>query len=315
MVYKTLSLWKLIVQPEVSQYLTANSNVQIFFKVGIALANTFLSLLITAKRRNSMWGNLRMKFTLKVLSMAVVAAASTFTFADDQAASPFGLSFSGNAAVTTDYRFRGLSQTQNDPSVQAGFTLAHDSGVYFGLWGSNVNFGSGTPSLELDPSLGFATTLDSFASKPLLDVGVVYYNYPSASDLSWVEFYGKLTFASVLAEGDSILTNVNFTNDYAGADTNSWNVNAGYSVPFGSTGFGGVASVGYTVVDDEDKYSFGGDDNYVDWKVGVNYAFKSISGATAELAAVGTNIDTDAMDDATARGVETGAVFTLTKTF
>ena len=315
MVYKTLSLWKLIVQPEVSQYLTANSNVQIFFKVGIALANTFLSLLITAKRRNSMWGNLRMKFTLKVLSMAVVAAASTFTFADDQAASPFGLSFSGNAAVTTDYRFRGLSQTQNDPAVQAGFTLAHDSGVYFGLWGSNVNFGSGTPSLELDPSLGFATTLDSFASKPLLDVGVVYYNYPSASDLSWLEFYGKLTFASVLAGGDSILTNVNFTNDYAGADTNSWNVNAGYSVPFGSTGFGGVASVGYTVVDDEDKYSFGGDDNYVDWKVGVNYAFKSISGATAELAAVGTNIDTDAMDDATARGVETGAVFTLTKTF
>jgi uncharacterized protein (TIGR02001 family) len=315
MVYKTLSLWKLIVQPEVSQYLTANSNVQVFFKVGIALANTFLSLLITAKRRNSMWGNLRMKFTLKVLSMAVVAAASTFTFADDQAASPFGLSFSGNAAVTTDYRFRGLSQTQNDPAVQAGFTLAHDSGVYFGLWGSNINFGSGTPNLELDPSLGFATTLDSFASKPLLDVGVVYYNYPSASDLSWVEFYGKLTFASVLAEGDSILTNVNFTNDYAGADTNSWNVNAGYSVPFGSTGFGGVASVGYTVVDDEDKYSFGGDDNYVDWKVGVNYAFKSISGATAELAAVGTNIDTDAMDDATARGVETGAVFTLTKTF
>lgn len=304
-----------MVQPEVSQYLTANSNVQIFFKVGIALANTFLSLLITAKRRNSMWGNLRMKFTLKVLSMAVVAAASTFTFADDQAASPFGLSFSGNAAVTTDYRFRGLSQTQNDPAVQAGFTLAHDSGVYFGLWGSNINFGSGTPNLELDPSLGFATTLDSFASKPLLDVGVVYYNYPSASDLSWVEFYGKLTFASVLAEGDSILTNVNFTNDYAGADTNSWNVNAGYSVPFGSTGFGGVASVGYTVVDDEDKYSFGGDDNYVDWKVGVNYAFKSISGATAELAAVGTNIDTDAMDDATARGVETGAVFTLTKTF
>lgn len=256
-----------------------------------------------------------MKFTLKVLSMAVVAAASTFTFADDQAASPFGLSFSGNAAVTTDYRFRGLSQTQNDPAVQAGFTLAHDSGMYFGLWGSNVNFGSGTPSLELDPSLGFATTLDSFASKPLLDVGVVYYNYPSASDSSWVEFYGKLTFASVLAEGDSILTNVNFTNDYAGLDTNSWNVNAGYAVPFGSTGFGGVASVGYTVVDDENKYSFGGDDNYVDWKVGVNYAFKSISGATAELAAIGTNIDTDAMDDATARGVETGAVFTLTKTF
>ncbi len=91
----------------------------------------------------------------------------------------------------------------------------------------------------------------------------------------------------MIAEGDSILTNLNYTNDYAGADADSWNVNVGYSVPFGSSGFGGVAAVGYTVVD-EDKYSFyDGDDNYVDWKVGVTYGFKSISGASAELAAVG----------------------------
>ena len=47
----------------------------------------------------------------------------------------------------------------------------------------------------------------------------------------------------------------------------------------------------------------------------MTYAFQSIPGATAELAAVGTNIDTDDMNHATARGVETGAVFTLTKTF
>ena len=49
--------------------------------------------------------------------------------------------------------------------------------------------------------------------------------------------------------------------------------------------------------------------------MGVTYAFQSIPGATAELAAVGTNIDTDNLDHVTARGVETGAVFTLTKTF
>ena len=144
----------------------------------------------------------------------MVASASTFTFADDEPALPFGFSFSGSAAVTTDYRFRGLTQTQNDPAVQAGFTLAHDSGLYLGLWGSNVDFGEGSPSLELDPSIGFATTLESFASKPVLDVGMVYYNYPSADDLNWLEFYGKLTFASVFTEGDSLLTNVNYTNDF-----------------------------------------------------------------------------------------------------
>jgi uncharacterized protein (TIGR02001 family) len=252
----------------------------------------------------------------KLLAVTVLAASSGAVFAEEAPALPLGLSFSGSAAVTTDYRFRGVTQTLNDPAVQAGFTLSHETGLYFGLWGSNVKFGSDSPSLELDPSLGFSTTLESFSSKPVLDFGVVYYNYPSESDLNWTEFYGKLTFADVLTAGDSLLTNINYTNDYAAADTSSWNVNAGYSMPFGDTGFGGVASVGYTAVDDKNKYSFGDEDNYVDWKVGVTYGFKSIPGATAELAAVGSNIDLGSeASSADNRTVETGAVFTLTKTF
>ena len=253
-----------------------------------------------------------MKLTLKVLGLAVVASASTITFAETPAL-PYGLSFSGSAAVTTDYRFRGVTQTSSDPAVQAGFTLGHTSGLYFGLWGSNVDFGEGSPSLELDPSIGYATTLDNFASKPVLDVGVVYYNYPSESDLNWLELYGKLTFKDVLVQGASLLTAVNYTNDYVGKDEDSWNVNATYSVPFGTTGFGGVAALGYTQAD---EYDFGGgDDHYVDWKAGVTYSFASVSGLTAELAAIGTDIDTDTMTDLSKRGVETGAVFTLTKAF
>ena len=53
----------------------------------------------------------------------------------------------------------------------------------------------------------------------------------------------------------------------------------------------------------------------MDWKAGVTYSFASVSGLTAELAAVGTDIDTDTMTDLSKRGVETGAVFTLTKAF
>lgn len=253
----------------------------------------------------------------KIFAAAALAAASGAVFAEEAPALPFGLSFSGSAAVTTDYRFRGVTQTQNDPALQGGFTLGHASGLYFGLWGSNVNFGSGTPSLELDPSIGYAVKLESFSSKPVLDVGVLYYNYPSANHLNWAELYGKLTFANAIAEGDSLLTNLNYTNDYGGVSTDSWNVNVGYSVPFGSSGFGGVANVGYTAVDG-DKYKFNDEDNYVDWKVGLTYGFKSLPGATAELAAVGSNIDVTgkATDNfSPERGVETGAVFTLTKTF
>ena len=56
-----------------------------------------------------------------------------------------------------------------------------------------------------------------------------------------------------------------------------------------------------------------GDDNYIDWKVGVTYSFASVEDLSAELAAVGTNIDADT--NPYKRGVETGAVFTITKAF
>lgn len=248
----------------------------------------------------------------KLLLVATLTGLSGAVFADETPASPFGLSVTGTAALTSDYRYRGITQTFNDPAVQAGFVLSHASGAYAGVWGSNVDFG-GTAHIELDPYIGYATTLDSFANKPVLDVGLWYYAYPSESDLNWLELYGKLTFKDVLVQGASLLTAVNYTNDYVGKDEDSWNVNATYSVPFGTTGFGGVAALGYTQAD---EYDFGGgDDHYVDWKAGVTYSFASVSGLTAELAAIGTDIDTDTMTDLSKRGVETGAVFTLTKAF
>ena len=248
----------------------------------------------------------------KLLVVATLTGLSGVVFADETPASPFGLSVTGTAALTSDYRFRGVTQTFNDPAVQAGFVLSHASGAYAGVWGSNVDFG-GTAHIELDPYIGYATTLDSFANKPLLDVGLWYYAYPSESDLNWLELYGKLTFKDVLVQGASLLTAVNYTNDFVGLDKDAWYLNATYSVPFGATGFGGVAALGYTQADD---YDFGGgDDHYVDWKAGVTYSFASVSGLSAELAAIGTDIDTDTMTDLSKRGVETGAVFTLTKAF
>ena len=253
-----------------------------------------------------------MNFKLSTLVAAsLLTCASGLTMAAES-----DVSFSGTAAMTTDYRYRGISQTENDPAVQVGFALAHASGVYGGVWGSNVGFAN---SLELDPYLGYSTELSSLASKPTLDVGVWYYGYPSSSDSNWAEYYARLTFGSVFTADDSLYTNINYANDFLGDDTegDQWYLNAVYSFPIADTGFGGVASLGYTTTSEHDFNSATAEveDDYIDWKVGATYGFKSVEGLTAELAAVGTNIDTDGQTDAFKRGVETGAVFTITKAF
>lgn len=255
-----------------------------------------------------------MKFSTQAFAFTLLSSPMT-VMADENTLSNLGLTFSGNAAITTDYRFRGITQTLSDPAVQAGFTLTHRSGLYAGLWGSNVDFGTAEPHLELDPSIGFTTPLKLSSNlKPTLDIGVVEYNYPSArDDLNWTEFYAKLIFADVFVKGGSLLTNVNYTNDWAAVGGNSWNFNAGYSAPFGNTGFGGVASIGYTTMDK--KVLADARDHYMDWKLGINYTVQSLSGVSAELVAVGTNIDTAGLANSVKRGVDTGAVLTLSKTF
>ena len=108
-----------------------------------------------------------------LLIFSVLAAASTApAFAQE-------VTVSGNVALTTDYVFRGVSQSDQGPAVQGGFDVAFgDSGAYAGAWASNINFGTGGSNLELDLYGGFKFALGPVA----MDVGVAGYFYPSASD-------------------------------------------------------------------------------------------------------------------------------------
>lgn len=255
----------------------------------------------------------------KLLTTALfVSTLSTAAMAaEDTTLAQYGFTVSGNVALTSDYRWRGQSQTQNDPAIQGTVTLAHSSGLYFSAFASNVDFGGDSAHLELDPTIGFATPITLGSIKPTLDFGVAYYNYPSNSDINYPEYYAKLTFADSIVKGDSLTPSIAYTNQYGGDagkvdghDVENWNFNLAYSMPFADTGFGGVATVGYSKAD---KQIYGTDDNFVDWKVGVTYGFKSVSGLTAELDAVGSNID--GYTGVANRAVDTGAVFTLTKAF
>src|SRR5215207_637046 len=75
------------------------------------------------------------------------------------AASAAGLSVT--PTIATDYDFRGVSQTNPDqdgidPAFQLGVNYGFENGLYLGLWGSNVDFGPGDPSVEVDYTVGFA---------------------------------------------------------------------------------------------------------------------------------------------------------------
>jgi len=84
-----------------------------------------------------------MKQLSKVLAISTVIVTSQMVMAD----SPH--EFSANVALSTDYMYRGGSQTNEQPAISGGFDYAHSSGVYAGLWASNVDFGD-SANIEFD---------------------------------------------------------------------------------------------------------------------------------------------------------------------
>jgi uncharacterized protein (TIGR02001 family) len=119
-----------------------------------------------------------MKKTLLAVTLAALTsgAATSALAADPKAPAP-DVEISGNMALTTDYRFRGMSQTNLGPAIQGGFDLAHKSGAYIGIWGSNVsNWTSPNGSgMELDIYGGYSTELPTGVG---LDLGLLRYSYP-----------------------------------------------------------------------------------------------------------------------------------------
>lgn len=269
------------------------------------------------------------KFAYQAAVLASLAASTTVAMAEDSKSSIAGFSVAGSVAATTDYRFRGVTQSSNNPAIQGGFTINHESGAYLALWGSSVDFNIHGVSAETDASLGYTNKISFSPSySATYDVGVTHYGYVGAktnavnpyngkTGLAFTELYGKLIFPETLLKGDSVTVGVNYSPDYWGRTDDFWYFNLGYSAPIADTGFTGIASVGYNKLKNKDSLSVvaggpGTDDSYIDYKFGVQY---TVLGVTAELAGVGTDISTSGMTDAGKKPYDLGAVFTLSKTF
>jgi len=107
-----------------------------------------------------------------------------------QAIDSLGLTVTTTPAITSDYLFRGLSQTRNRPAAQLTLDVEHASGVYVGAFLSNVAFAGTNARQELDLLAGYRFAIGDLK----LDLGATYYAYPGYSaapggfDLDFYEF-------------------------------------------------------------------------------------------------------------------------------
>lgn len=131
-----------------------------------------------------------MRFTTFLLAGTMLAAAPAY--AQDETDPPKPITVTGTVGLVSDYRFRGVSQSDENVAVQGGITVTHESGLYVGTWGSNLagwgTFGGG--NMELDVIAGYKLPVGGGA----LDVGVTWYMYPGGfNNTDFFEGYAKLS--------------------------------------------------------------------------------------------------------------------------
>ncbi len=203
-----------------------------------------------------------MKSRLVLLSTAAAITACWMPLASAQEAKSQH-TLTGNLALTTDYRFRGVSQTQKQPALQGGFDYAHASGFYLGTWGSNVSgklFEDG--SLEWDFYGGYNGNVTKDIT---YNVGGIYYWYPGAKvgnqKYNTFEIFGGLNYHWVGAKLSYSLT------DFFGVDKGDGSYylegNANYPLMDKVTL---TAHYGLQKIDDVQ-----GDDDIQDWSIGATY--------------------------------------------
>ena len=160
-----------------------------------------------------MWGNLRMKFTLKVLSMAVVAAASTFTFADEASSAH---SISGNIGVFSSYNLRGITNVPENSgaTVQGGLDYSHSSGFYAGWWGSTLDYNAETPEGSSDTFENdfYAGYKGSITEDLGFTLGGTYYVYYPADDSDVFETLVGLNYKDFAISAQTLTDDVKWGN-------------------------------------------------------------------------------------------------------
>jgi uncharacterized protein (TIGR02001 family) len=235
------------------------------------------------------------------VGLAVSAFTSVTSLAQEQ---PAEHQLSYNAAITSDYRYRGLSQTRLDPALQGGVDYVHGpTGWYVGTWLSTIKWTKdlgGDGNIEWDIYGGKRGQLTEAVSN---DVGGLYYFYPDNSlnpSANTFELYGRLGFGPAYVKYSHSTTNLFGTAD----SKRSGYLDIGADLDVGS-GFMLNLHVGRQRVKNNSAFS------YTDYKVGVT---KDLGVAAVSLAWIHANTDAYLSPQGKNLG-KSAAVLSVSKTF
>jgi uncharacterized protein (TIGR02001 family) len=214
--------------------------------------------------------------TLKsALGLALMAACTAPAFA--------GVNV--GATLTSDYVFRGTSQSNENFAFQPSITYEHESGFFASAWGSNVTFllDKGGPQLaeddgvEVDLTLGFDYEVNDKFS---VMAWVVQYMYPSSDraikDYTEYHLSGTMGWFTV---------GFDFSNEFFGSEDTGTYLSAGLDIPL-ENDFGIIAGVGRQTWDQFQTASSSNDVSYTDYRLGVK---KSWNGFDFALTYFDTN--------------------------
>jgi len=212
-----------------------------------------------------------------IAGLTAAALGTGVAQAQQPPASPH--TYTGNIGIFSQYVFRGLTQTNEEPALQGGFDYSHASGFYAGTWGSNVSVLRDTGaysaggSLELDIYGGFKGTIGKTDFG--YDVGLLYYWYPgdvapTFHKADTLELYGALTWKWLTGKLSYSLKDKTFGVDDS-QGTYYLDLTATYPIP--NTKFTLIAHYGMqefegtTAGVSNDSFA-----SYKDWKLGLNYS-------------------------------------------
>jgi uncharacterized protein (TIGR02001 family) len=168
----------------------------------------------------------------------------------------------GSLAATSDYVFRGVSQTDESPAAQGSLDVGHSSGLYAGVWASNVDFDSPDGiDIELNFYVGWVFAFDNDTE---LDLQLVRYQYPGANPGYGINYNELIVGYSFL---EYYTLSAAYSDDFLRSGESAFYYHAGADFPLG------VGELNLTLGAGLNDISNVAGSDYWDYQVGINRDF------------------------------------------